>query len=595
MTTRRDILLWLPLALLIAVLVLLFFPLLRGDTLFWGLPTLQFYPWREFAFEQLSEGHLPTWNPYLGAGAPLLANHQTAIFYPPNWLWLVLPGSAAMTVIALLHVLWSGLGMWRFTGVLKFTSFGRGVSTLAFALCGYLIARLMSFPTANAGAWLPWLFWLVHRVLTQRRAVDIGWLGLGFGLLLLAGHAQTAWYAAVGVGLYTLWITGWHMRRDPLRARGMALALAGAGMLLGVLIAAIQLIPTAEYLAESQRSSGLDFDTTANLSYHPIQLLTLLSPHFLGTPADGSFLTRGIFFEDAAYIGFIPLVAAIAAIWGWLRQRRNPDAPATLETVPFWALLTVTTLLIAMGKFGPVFRVLYDHVPTFDVFREPVRWMILPVFSLSVLAGIGVEQWGRGKWIVFWSRLAAAGGGAMVLMAVAGLTFGNFDSRNLEVLSWGMVALGSSMVAAALLTLTQPQPPLTGSHVLWRSVVLIVIALDLAWMADGLNPTTDADFWDQRTVETQGRHYWFDDYERDVTFGADADQATGTPAIEGYFDVGDYRIAVQRSDKLRTSQLPNIAMLDRAPSLNNNDPLLPGYHSAYLELIEDLGPDARNL
>ncbi len=104
MTTRRDMLLWLPLALLVTVLVLLFFPLLRGETLFWGLPTLQFYPWRQFAFEQISEGHLPTWNPYLGAGAPLLANYQTAIFYPPNWLWLLLPDVAAMTTLALLHV-----------------------------------------------------------------------------------------------------------------------------------------------------------------------------------------------------------------------------------------------------------------------------------------------------------------------------------------------------------------------------------------------------------------------------------------------------------------------------------------------------------
>lgn len=595
MTTRRDILLWLPLALLATVLVLLFLPLLRGETLFWGLPALQFYPWREFAFEQLGKGHLPAWNPYLGAGAPLLANYQTAIFYPPNWLWLLLPGSAAMTAIALLHVLWSGLGMWQFTGALEFTPFGRGVSMLAYALSGYLIARLMSFPTANAGAWLPWLFWLVHRALTRCRLADTGWLGLGFGLLLLAGHAQTTWYTAVGVGMYALWLTGWQRRRDPLRTRGIALLLMVAGMLLGVLVAVIQLIPTAEYLAESQRSTGLDFDTTANLSYHPIQLLTLLSPHFLGTPADGSFLTRGIFFEDAAYIGFIPLVAALAAIWGWIRQRRDPDVPSTLQTVPFWALLTITTLLIAMGKYGPVFHILYDYVPTFDAFREPVRWMILPVFSLSMLAGIGVEQWGRGKWIVFWSRLAAAGGGAMALMAVAGLTWGNFDAENLEVLSWGMVALGASMVTAALLTLTQPQPPLVGSHVLWRSVVLIVIACDMVWMAGGLNPTIDANFWDRREVDIPGRVYWFDDYQHDVIFGADEDPDAGIPAIEGCFDVGDYRIAVRRHEELRTSQLPNITMLDRVLSLKNNDPLLSGYHSAYLDLIEALGPDSGNL
>ncbi len=110
--TERDIPNWLPFALLILAVVALFPGVLAGEVLFWGLPSLQFYPWREFAFEQIAAGHLPAWNPLVGAGAPLLANYQTAVFYPPNWLHLLLPDAHAMSIVAVLHVLWAGLGMW---------------------------------------------------------------------------------------------------------------------------------------------------------------------------------------------------------------------------------------------------------------------------------------------------------------------------------------------------------------------------------------------------------------------------------------------------------------------------------------------------
>lgn len=587
---HSDFRAWLPWALLIAALCMLFHPLLRGETLFWGLPTLQFYPWRDYAFEQVRAGHLPTWNPYLGAGAPLLANHQTALFYPPNWLWLLLPGPAAMSAVALGHVLWSAAGMALFCQSLGCSRFGQGTALLAYALCGYLIARLFSFPTANAAAWIPWLFWLADRTLKRRRLADVGWLGLAFAAQVLSGHAQTTWYGLVALGVYAVWSALWGQRDDSLRARALGLIGCSAGIALGALIAAVQILPTAEYLAQSQRSGGLDYATLTNLSYHPLRLLTLLSPQLLGTPADGSTLGEGIYFENAAYIGLIPLLAAIAAIWARVRLRAALDQHPALRMVPVWTALALGGLLLAAGHYAPYYRLLFAHVPTFDAFREPVRWLILTEFGLAVLAGIGVDHWGRGPRIVFWSRLAAAGGGGMALLALLGLLLGDF-TPTLEVLAWGLVALGSGMAIAALLTLMQPVPPLHGSPGLWRALVLIAITLDLAWMASGLNPTVPEAFFARREMAPQvERHYWFADYRQAVTFGSEA--LDDSAAIEGYFDVSDYRIAVRRQEDLRASRLPNLALIDRLPALNNNDPLLPAVHSAYLDQIEALGTAA---
>nr|MBP8974616.1 hypothetical protein [Anaerolineae bacterium] len=826
---RPGILRWLPFALIGAALLPLLRALLGGETLFWGLPTLQFYPWREFAFAELRAGRLPAWNPYLGAGAPLLANYQTAIFYPPNWLMLVLPGPLAMSLLALAHVLWAALGTWRLGGALGMTPFGRGISALSYALGGYLIARLGSFPTHNAAAWLPWVFWLAHRVLTRRTWRDAGALALAVGLLLLAGHAQTAWYGLLGAGAYALWRALWADRRASRRARARGLALAGLGVALGAGIAAVQLIPTAEYLRQSDRAGGLDYAALTNLSYHPARLLTLLMPHFFGTPADGSVFTEGIFFEDAAYLGVIPLIAAGAAVTAWLfrrkalppgplpgrtregevagrggedlggeasgerkapppdplpggaregesavpaiqvplsssagegdlggeactggdqtsevfedfgslvrrkapppgplpggaregevagrggevplsssagegdlggeactggdqtsevfedfgslvrrqapppgplpggaregevggrggevplsslagegdlggeactggdqtsevfedfgslvRRKAPPPGPLpggaregevagrggedlggeasgdhdpALASVPFWAALALAGLFLAAGKYNPAFRPLYDHVPTFGAFREPVRWLILTHLGLALLAGIGVDRWGHGPRVVYWSRLTAAGGVGMALLALGARTLADLTPPELNTMALAVAAFGGWIAVAALLTLAQPLDPAESVRsILWRAAVLLVVTLDLTWFAAGLNPTVPAAFFDRREVAgPPGRVYWFDDAQYDATFGTDEDEA---PPVEGFFDVGDYRIAVRRREELRASLLPNLNLLDRVPSLDNNDPLLPDVHRRYVALVEELGAGA---
>jgi hypothetical protein len=67
-----------------------------GRVLFWGVPLLQFYPWQQFAAEMWRSGNVPLWNPFVGNGAPLAANLQSAVFYPLNILYLLLPVERAM-------------------------------------------------------------------------------------------------------------------------------------------------------------------------------------------------------------------------------------------------------------------------------------------------------------------------------------------------------------------------------------------------------------------------------------------------------------------------------------------------------------------
>lgn len=561
MTTRTDS--RFPLLLLALTLAIVFYRLLLGEVLFWGLPSLQFYPWREYAFSLIREGQLPLWNSFNGAGAPLFANYQSALLYPFTWIGFFLPLAQTMSLTAVLHLFIAGWGMWRLMGQLGANGLGRGVSAFAFALSGYLVARLGTFPVIYAAAWLPWLLWVAHELITTGNRRAGAWLALFAAFQLLAGHAQTTWYSMGLVGLFALWQL---FSQRPVQWRRLA-GFAGC-LLLGAGVAALQLVATAELLGQSQRSGGVDYWTAMNFSFGPARTLNFLSPFIFGTPADGSFITAGAYFEDAVNIGLIPLVAAVAALIGWRRKRRD-DVLA--RYVPFWTVIVVTGFLFALGQFSPIFPSLYENVPTFDLFQAPVRWHLWTVFGLSALAGIGATWWRRGG---RWTRRLMVVCIAAALASLAMMLFAPPDSRGVAVLVRAALITSVSGILAGWLTLRKPDAS-SPRYQRWALSVLVVLALDLGLAGWGLNPTVPAAFYQPQRGETNlsTRGYMPREVERTLKF-------------DHYFRFDDYRVAADEWQTLRQIHLPNMNLIDRVPLLSNFDPLLPDHFVGYLDLIE---------
>ena len=89
-----------PLGLLVLTLAMFFDVLfLPGDAVLSNAKTdlaAQFVHWRGFGFGEMSRGNLPLWNPHIYSGAPFLAGFQSALLYPLNVLYLVLPLAKAL-------------------------------------------------------------------------------------------------------------------------------------------------------------------------------------------------------------------------------------------------------------------------------------------------------------------------------------------------------------------------------------------------------------------------------------------------------------------------------------------------------------------
>lgn len=565
---------WLVLGAVAAGPLVLFGPMLvRGEALFWGAPLLQFTPWREYALDALRAGDFPLWNPLVGMGAPLMANYQSAFFYPPNWLLLALGVPVGQTVLVMLHLIWAGVGMSALIRSLDGRPLAQAVGGIAFSLSGYLVARGGFLSINAAAAWLPWVILAVRQLAAGVAAAkDRGrpWRAILFlaGVLAmqwLAGHAQTAWYSLIMAAIWGVWEL--RSRRASWGSMASAVALAGA---LAFAAAAVQLLPTAEYLILSQRAGAVDRQLAMTYSFWPWRLLGLLLPDLYGSPVTGDFWGYGNYWEDALYIGILPLLLAIAAGWRALRGR-YPAVPARMLVIVAGAVL-----LLALGENTPLFPFLYDNVPSFSLFQAPTRWNLLFVFALALLAGLGADQWGAASGrSLYWLRLLTAGSGVIAVAALAGAAVLP-EVRNSFVRAFSIAGVG--LFLSGILALLLPRVRAGG----WSAAILTFVIVDLVIAGAGLNPGAPL-------ALTRGSSGLVDQIPPDGRIYMD-------PRVEDQlkfhrsfrFDRFD---ALDDWKAVRDWGLPNTAVLDRIPSANNFDPLRPGRFEAWMSELAQATPE----
>ena len=374
-------------------------------------PVLQFQPWLEFNRRMMRSGRLPLWNPDAGCGAPHLANGQSAVFDPFHLLAYLgeTPGSYAWIAAGRLFA--AGLGMFLLARSWGLGFWGRWFAGLVYPFCGFLVVWLL-FPVTSVAIWMPWLFLAVNRVFRVPCSRSAGILAVATMLVVLGGHIQTSAHVLLAGGLYAAW--RWIGRRVGDFDRRRVLVAWTLGTLMGLGLAAVQILPMAAYLSRSpvwgeRRREGhawwtvvrpriLDAACTA-LPYaygsqrrgHP-NLARALGVHNLNESAGG-------------YVGLATLL--------WL----TPLAFRVRRRSPRVAFLLPIAAFGAMGAFAiPPVDNLLRACPVLDVTdnRRLTLWL---AFGLTLLGGIGIDHLGRtyrlGRaWIVSW-LIGAAGLSAM--------------------------------------------------------------------------------------------------------------------------------------------------------------------------------------
>jgi hypothetical protein len=377
-------------AVLLVLLNLLFFgdALFTDQTFYFRDVSFFHYPLKQLVTQAYARGELPLWNPYIQLGQPLLANPNAMALYPTQLLFQILPFQIAFEMHFVLHCILGGVATFYLARNLEFGRCSAFVAAAVYNFSGVTLSFVNLFNILPVVAFLPLLtlslIRLLQGVTTIRLFLASVVVGV-FGLLLEP-------LSCLAIGLFLLFfLTAYFCFSGKVRLRiPAALGWIALVTISGILLAAIQILPTLELIQSSGRRGGLDFQTVAGWSLHPINLLQLIFPRVFG---DFFRLTRNgswaaAFFENrepyllSCYVGAFSLLLALVGLL--LSERRWMSR--TLASV------ALVALLLASGKYGPVYGQLFEICPLFRYGRYPVKYLLTFNFSLALLAGYGIHR-----------------------------------------------------------------------------------------------------------------------------------------------------------------------------------------------------------
>lgn len=386
-----------------------------------------FMPQRAYLGQAIRDGRFPLWNPDLFLGVPFLANPQTAVLYPPSWLFALGPVMPVYTIQLVLHAGLAAVGMYALAR-LGFSArpIAALVGGMAFGFGGFTVGQTGHLNQLSAGAWLPIMLALFERAIQTRSP---GWAaasGLALAAQVLAGHPQDTYMSAIAGVAYALARAPW---RSP---RGLVwTATAGAIVgLVGGLVAAPQLLASLELAPFSIRGAGVRWEDAVAASL-PSYLVprSLFPPYWLDVAST----------EYLGYVGVIPLTLAFLAVVV-VRHR----------LVWAGAFVCLLALFLAPGENNGNYWLFFAWVPGFDTFRVPARWLFLWMFGASLLSAAGAE-WllaGRGPRLRDpWTLLRAA---LMALVLTAGLAWQQQNGEVFPRLRTPAVYLGLATLALGI-------------------------------------------------------------------------------------------------------------------------------------------------
>jgi len=351
--------------------------------------TYQFYAYQSYAAGELARGRLPLWIPHVYGGHPFAADIQAGLFYPVSLIVNLLSAGHltlyALEVQAIGHFFAAAVFTYLFVQRRTQSVFGGLVAGVTFAFGGYLTSYpALQLAILEVETWLPLVLLLLDIMadaLSPLPVRDRGQgvkvvaavlAGLTLGVSLLAGHPQAflfVGYASVAYLACRLsgpWLQAARARRWADVAR--LTAFPALFLTLGLGAAAVQLLPTLEYMPLTTRAT-LGYEA-ATVGYNPKDLMQVLFPTLNEWPG--------------LYVGIVPLILALAA--PLIRQSKE---------VAFWGGMALFGLLLSLGGHVVLYDALYLLAPGFGIFRQQERGAVLWSLGVAILAGLGAAAFAR--------------------------------------------------------------------------------------------------------------------------------------------------------------------------------------------------------
>lgn len=373
--------------------------LFQGEILRGGDLINQFVPWREFALRVIREGRFPAWNPYVFCGTPFAANIQTALFYPWNLLHLFFSVERTFSLSLVFHHLLALFTMYLFLNDLWKSRPGAVVGALAYGWSGFFITHGHDghLIHVQACAWLPLALYVQTTWRNGFRFHSLFLFSLSLAAQFYAGHTQIPLYVFYLLLLRAAW-WGWNEARDKrnLRAFFPYPLWTAAGLALAAGLAALVLLPLLELSGRTAgRAGGADYEFSTNDSLPPAHLITLAAPFFYGDPTrpdrESQFWeTRTGFHEICGYAGIFTLLLCLMGFMPVPEQNGATGERFARREFYFFTAVAMGAVFFALGRYNPLYGLLYSGLPGWKYFRVPGRLLLLFILGVSTGAARGL-------------------------------------------------------------------------------------------------------------------------------------------------------------------------------------------------------------
>src|SRR6266568_3629071 len=384
---RRDIV---PIGVICAVIVGMFWRLVfTSDMLFFRDIFHYSLPLARFIHTMVRQGLLPYWNPYYNWGQHVLSDPNALFFYPSTLFLVLLPADFAVSMHFVVHFAWAGVGTYVLARRWGQRRDAALFAALFFALSGPLLSLGNFYNHAASASWIPWVLVAADRVLVMRTVRAWIVFTLVVALQFLAAEFVT-WMVSFALAAAYIASELWAERQlFTRRALDFLTGFAIVGIV-ALALSAVQLFPALELLRNSRRSLGISLAEATFWSLHPLQLLEFVVPDFFGSPfpplSKWKEVLNGVNlpYLVSFYVGFIPAFLATAA-WCAGRNRRGRYALGAIAVL----------MLVALGRFTPIFAFLFKVFPAVRLVRYPVKLVVPSAMLVAISAGWGFETLGR--------------------------------------------------------------------------------------------------------------------------------------------------------------------------------------------------------
>ncbi len=330
----------------------------------------QLYPWKSLAISQIKQGNFPLWNPYNFSGAPLFANIQSAILYPFNIVYFMLPQIIAWSFLVFLQPLFACIFTYLYARKIGIKIFGSLFAAISFGFSSFFSVWLEYNTIGHVICYLPLALLAIEQFLTNKKRRYLLLFILSLFAASLAGHIQIFAYLFFFVGVYIFF-----------RAKSLGISFPKVlffFMMLSLGLSSVQFVPGFELISLAARSPHPYYEMMEKILIQPWQLVMLMVPDFFGNPA-----TRNYWIQDT-YIGkvtSIGLVGLVFFLYSFFKKKTF--------FLSFFSLTALAILLLVTAN--PLTAMLYHFPLPFISSSAPTLSIFLWCFSLSILAGFGVD------------------------------------------------------------------------------------------------------------------------------------------------------------------------------------------------------------